>query len=222
MPISPAAGNVNGITAEMLKGKPSLSSVLPGFLDFIARGVPVAHNATFDVAFLCAEMGDEGLFAPQGSVLDTRRLARKAFPGRWSYSLANLAADLGLRGTEDAHRALADAHTCGRLLLACVAALAPGRAISVEELAEASGPLGFVDNAPRHHRMAALLEKARKAGDDVEIDYRSGLGETTTRVIKPLAFTRAGPGIAVIAFCQLRNANRTFLLDSISAVRHVT
>jgi hypothetical protein len=193
--------------------------VLPGFLDFIARGTPVAHNATFDVGFLCAEMGDMALFVPRGPVLDTRRIARKAFPGRWSYSLVNLAADLGLRGPEDAHRALADAHKCGRLLLACAAALAPGGAIGVKELAEASGPLGFVDNAPRAPRMAALLEKARKDGVDVVIDYRSGAGETTTRTIRPLTFTRAGPGIAVIAYCNLRKASRTFMLDSILGVR---
>ncbi len=146
----------------------------------------------------------------------------KPFPGRWSYSLANLAADLDLRGTEDAHRALADAHTCRRLFLACAAALGQERPLTVAELAEASGPLGFVEHAPRHQRVAALLDRARKAGDDVEIDYRSGAGKTTTRTIRPLTFTRAGPGIAVVAYCRLRKASRTFMLDSILAVRTVT
>jgi DNA polymerase-3 subunit epsilon len=222
MPISPAAGNVNGITAHMVKGQPPISCVLPGFLVFLSKGTPVAHNAPFDVGFLCADIDAGSLCPPAGPVLDTRTLARRAFPGRFSYSLVNLAADLDLRGPEDAHRALADAHTCRRLFLACVAAIAPDGEITVQRLAEASGPLGFAEHAPRQQRTAAILEKARAAGADVEIDYRSGLGATTSRRIRPLSFTRAGAGIAVVALCQLRKANRTFLLDSITAVRPVT
>lgn len=219
MPISTAAGNVNGITDSMVQGQLPVAAVLPAFLGLLSRGTPVGHNAGFDVGFLCAAIEEAGIAPPPGPVLDTRALARHAFPGRFSYSLVNLAADLSLEGTEGAHRALADAHTCRRLFRACCRVLSPDGCVGVEELAALSGPLGFAEHAPRQQKTAALLEQARVDGVDVEIEYRSGQGQITRRVIRPRSFTRAGSGIAVVAFCRLRGASRTFLLDSIASVR---
>jgi DNA polymerase III subunit epsilon len=215
IPISPAARAVNGIRDAELEGKPSIRETLPEFLSFLSQGTPVAHNAGFDVAFVAADIDALGVQPPPGPVLDTRALARRAFPGRYSYSLENLARDLDLRSPDHAHRALADAHTCRRLLLACAEAL-PGA-----DLVAQSGALDFAGHAPRRHVTAALLEKARAGGAVLEIDYRSGSGVTTTRRVKPLSFTRAGAGIAVVAWCELRKDNRTFLIDSITAVRQV-
>jgi DNA polymerase III epsilon subunit-like protein len=200
-------------------GQPRAADVLPCFLSFLARGTPVAHNAAFDVGFLCPDIQAGLLEPPFGPVLDTRALARRAFPGRYSYSLANLARDFSLPPAGDAHRALADAIMCGNLLVTCVEALLSGREPCAEELARMSGPLDFGAHAPRLHVMAALLDHARKEGREVEIDYRSGQGETTRRRIRPLRFTRVGSSIAVIAWCYLRGGNRTFILDSITSAR---
>lgn len=221
IPMPPDAGGINGITDEMVRGKPGLDETLPDFLAVLSRGTPVAHNAPFDVAFLCADIERIGLKPPSGPVLDTRGLARRAFPGRFSYSLASLAQDLGIAG-DDAHRALSDADTCRRLFRLCVGALA-GKATCIDDLARLSGSaLDFATHAPRQQRTAALLEQARGMGAEVEIDYRSAGGEITTRRIRPLSFTRAGGNIAVVAFCLLRNGKRTFLLDSIVDARQVS
>ncbi len=225
IPMPPDAAGVNGITDSMVKGKPGVGAVLPGFLSFLSRGSPVAHNAVFDVGFLCAEIEKMqeiekgGLETPPGPVLDTRNLARRAFPGRYSYSLPNLARDFAFPCYEDSHRALTDAHQCRRLFMACLRALAPQRELSLQELGEMSGPLDFTRNAPRQPRTAVQLERARVEGREVEIEYRGGQGETTRRRIKPLSFTRAGSNIAVVAYCYLRKAERTFILESIASVR---
>ena len=52
IPMPQAAGLVNGISDDMLAGKPSLEAVLPDFLRFTGGAVIVAHNAPFDCGFI--------------------------------------------------------------------------------------------------------------------------------------------------------------------------
>ena len=206
----PEAQKVNGISDSMLRGMPDIAAALPLFLALLSRGTPVAHNAVFDVGFLSVDIMAAGLVAPEGPVLDTRILARRAFPGRFSYSLSNLMRDLELEVT-GAHRALADAHACRLLYLECV------RAGGVDKLTPSCGePLDFTTHAPRLARTAAVLQRAIAAGEEVEIAYRSARGEKTVRTIRPRAFSCMGGSVGVVAFCSLRNERRTFLLDSVT------
>jgi DNA polymerase-3 subunit epsilon len=217
IPMPEEAGRVNGITDEMLKGQPTVAAVLPGFLAFLGRGTPVAHNAKFDVGFLCADIVSAGFKAPAGLVLDTRCLAKRAFPGRFSYSLVNLAKDFHL-SVKDAHRALADAHACRLLFQLCAGAF--GKAKSLAELVCLSGmPLDFTTHAPQHAHTAALLKRALREGASVAISYRSARGEITERTIEPLSFSTIGGCLAVNAYCTLRGSERTFRLDAILEVR---
>ena len=48
MPIPPGATKVNGITDEMVKGKPRIEELLEPFAEFCADDMLVAHNAEFD------------------------------------------------------------------------------------------------------------------------------------------------------------------------------
>jgi DNA polymerase-3 subunit epsilon len=52
IPMPPEAGRVNGITDEMLAGKPSLETVFPDFLRLVYDTVIIAHNAPFDIGFV--------------------------------------------------------------------------------------------------------------------------------------------------------------------------
>ena len=212
VPVPPEAQKVNGISDGMLKGMPDIAAALPPFLALLSRGTPVAHNAVFDVGFISADIMAAGLEAPEGPVLDTRVLARRAFPGRFSYSLANLARDLEL-DVKGAHRALADAHACRLLYLRCM------KAGSIQKLTGSCGePLNFTTHAPRLARTAAALQHAITEGAEVEIAYRSARGENTVRTIRPRAFSCMGGSVGVVAFCSLRNERRTFLLDSITVL----
>ncbi len=51
-PISEAAFNVNKITEEMLKGAPTIDTVIPDFLGFIEDTYLCSYNVTFDLEFL--------------------------------------------------------------------------------------------------------------------------------------------------------------------------
>jgi DNA polymerase III subunit epsilon len=221
VPMPCAAGRVTGITDEMLAEAPPAAAALPGFLCLLGRGTPLAHNAGFDVGFVCMEAEEAGLPVPRGPVLDTRGLARRAFPGRFSYSLGNLSRDLQLE-MPVAHRALADAHACRRLFQACARNLAGEDELTIKDLARLSGdPLDFSCHAPRQPRTARLFQQALAHGSMVEISYRSSTGAVTERTIKPLSFSLVGGNVAVVAFCTLRNDTRTFCLDSIVGARAV-
>ena len=177
------------------------------------------QSVSIDVAFLNDELESAGLPVPKGPVLDTRGLARRAFPGRYSYGLANLCRDLALASPR-AHRALADADTCRQLFQVCVKKLG-GCAPEVPDLVRLSGaPLDFGMHAPRLPRTARLLKQAITGGTMVDICYRSAEGVLTGRKIKPLAFSVAGGNVAIIAMCTLRNDTRTFFLNSITEARH--
>jgi DNA polymerase III epsilon subunit-like protein len=122
-PMSPGAAKVNGISPEMLAGKPSPESMLPDIMALLSGCLVVAHNASFDLSFLKMELARAGREMPTMPFVDTRDLAREAFPGKQSYKLQDLARELGLKA-ENAHRAVDDARLCMELFARCVEALA--------------------------------------------------------------------------------------------------
>lgn len=116
IPMPEGATNVNGITDEMLKGKPHLEEVLKKFTDFCEEDLLVAHNAPFDFQFLLRAFQEKGVIAPRGSVLDTCQLARRSFKGMANYKLSTLC-DYFKIASGNFHRAEADANYCGKLFI---------------------------------------------------------------------------------------------------------
>ncbi len=73
---------IHGISDEHLADKPPFADIAQAFLDFIADGTLVIHNAPFDVKFLNAELAKVG--KPPlvlDAVIDTLQIARGRFPG---------------------------------------------------------------------------------------------------------------------------------------------
>jgi DNA polymerase-3 subunit epsilon len=221
-PMPEEAGRINGITDEMLAGQPLISEALPRFLSFLGDSYPVAHNAAFDVGFVCADLARFGLEAPDTPIFDTRVLAKSAFPGRFSYSLKALRDELGL-AADGAHRALADAGVCRELFLACAGRLVESGAMDGDEgmkklLTLSGAPLSFVTHKPPEVERIVALSGALERGESVEISYRDAGGERTSRKITPISFRMVGGAPVVEAYCHLRQANRTFLLSSIERI----
>lgn len=114
MPIPEAASKVNGISDNMVAGKPRIDELLAPFAQFCEDHVVVAHNAGFDVQFLKADIEKFESAAPRGVILDTLALARKVYPGLPNYKLGTLVQHLGIPST-NFHRAEEDASYCGQL-----------------------------------------------------------------------------------------------------------
>ncbi len=114
MSIPQASSAVNGITDDMVVGKPKIETLLDSFAEFCEDSIMVAHNASFDVPFLSAEIQKHETTAPTGLVLDTLGLAKKVYPGLANYKLGTLVQHLKIPVT-NFHRAEEDATYCGLL-----------------------------------------------------------------------------------------------------------
>jgi DNA polymerase-3 subunit epsilon len=73
---------IHGLSTAFLGDKPVFASIVRDFLDFIGDATLVIHNASFDVAFLNAELSFLRLPAllPE-RVVDTLHIARQKHPG---------------------------------------------------------------------------------------------------------------------------------------------
>ena len=79
-----AATQVHGLTAEDLADKPRFADIADEFLEFVAGGELLIHNAPFDVAFLDAELSRLGRPKLEAvcRVCDTLTMARELHPGK--------------------------------------------------------------------------------------------------------------------------------------------
>ncbi|HUA86271.1 MAG TPA: 3'-5' exonuclease [Bryobacteraceae bacterium] len=116
--ISTRVTEINGITQEMTDrdGEPAAEGI-KAFLDFIGDLPLVSYNADFDMDFLRASARRHRLLFHNRATC-ALKMARRAWPGRESYRLSDLARD-GNLSTEDAHRALGD---CKRTVIVYMAA----------------------------------------------------------------------------------------------------
>lgn len=108
-PIPAGVTAVTGITDAMVRGAPTIATVLPTVLRFLNGGVFVAHNAAFDLGFLRAAAARTGHGELDPVVVDTARLARRLLRHEIrDCRLATVAAHLRARH-RPGHRALVDA-----------------------------------------------------------------------------------------------------------------
>ena len=79
--VHPDALAVHGITDESLADKPKFAEVAEQILEFFGDGQWIAHNATFDMGFINAELARLDLPPiPPSSVVDTLAIARRKHP----------------------------------------------------------------------------------------------------------------------------------------------
>jgi DNA polymerase III subunit epsilon len=108
---------IHGITPEMTANSPSIGDVWPEVLAWISGRPLVAHYAPFDLSVLRHSLSAAGTTWPELTYYCTCALARRAWPGRLSYRLPDLANECGL--TFQHHEPGADAATAGELAIAC-------------------------------------------------------------------------------------------------------
>ena len=102
---------VHGLTTQFLSDKPKFAEIVDDFLKFIGDANMVAHNATFDINFVNAEL--RRLNRPEISwdrMVDTLAISRKKNPHLSRHNLDALCAKYGVDNSHrDLHGALLDA-----------------------------------------------------------------------------------------------------------------
>ncbi|MBQ3116197.1 MAG: 3'-5' exoribonuclease [Clostridia bacterium] len=105
--ISEENESITGISEEMVKDAPKISSVIPDFIKFIDGAVLVAHNADFDMKFIKRFAGAEE-YEVKNKVIDSVELARECLPQLKRHDLHTIADHFGI--VFHHHRALSDAY----------------------------------------------------------------------------------------------------------------
>ncbi|MCK1757654.1 VRR-NUC domain-containing protein [Bradyrhizobium sp. 137] len=105
---------LTGITNEMVRDAPLFAEVADSFMQFMADGIFVAHNVSFDYGFLSYEFERIGrrFRFPK---LCTCAGMRRRYPGHKSYGLGKLCGIYGI-SLDNHHRALCDARASAQLL----------------------------------------------------------------------------------------------------------
>jgi DNA polymerase III subunit epsilon len=212
--IAPAASAVSGITNEMVECAPIFPEIAESLEQLIARGVFVAHNAPFDLAFLSRERKRWQLPPWQGPVLDTLRLARNTI-ALSSYALKDLEQTLALDHAP-AHRALADVLATASLLARLIERMEP-RPRCLGELLQAQEPQPATwETCLALHPAVplAILAEAAHSGQVVELEYQGRSG-SAIYWIRPLAPEHNGPLYYLRAAMFEAEEERTFRLDRI-------
>jgi DNA polymerase-3 subunit epsilon len=134
IPIPEGARNVHGIGDAEVADAPRFEQLAVELVEVLKDHLPVAYNASFDRAFLHAELeragfhlrGDELAPACAAEVewIDPLVWTRELYRDDSSRKLSDIAARLGI-ALERAHRAASDAETTGRVLLALAERMPP-------------------------------------------------------------------------------------------------
>lgn len=211
--ISPGAFRVNQITAEMLADAPSFDAVVPSLSGLIRDAVLVAHNAPFDLGFLAMELEIAGASPPEGPVVDTLTLVRRAFTfPRNSLSAVASALDVDVVPT---HRAMGDVMTTLGVLECILWEL--DRRWGVTTLGQLLDFQG--GSIPYPHSQALplppIIAEALESRGHVRMRYVDAGGRESERVVRPLRVRELGGLLYLVAHCYQRDDLRTFRLDRV-------
>jgi DNA polymerase III epsilon subunit family exonuclease len=237
-PISYGAMAVNGITDTMVRNAPPFRKVAPSLIELLAADntVLVAHNSSFDLSFISAELRQAGFAPPSNPVVDTLALARRCYTFA-SNKLGHIARALGIQAY-GLHRALADATITWHVLKRFLWDLEAKGITTLDELTSIQGSLTPASGwhggwtAPRSlmewdgtqaycpiQGLPPLVEQALRTHAPVKIRYAGSDGRVTVRVVQPLKVTLNEQATYLVGYCQLRKEERSFRLDRIVELR---
>jgi len=110
---------IHGLTIDDVRDAPDFRQIWEDrVLEFIGSTPLAAHNASFDMKVLRATLGHYDVPLPDLKYFCSLALARRVWPGLRSHALTSLGREFDI--TYDAHNALADAETCGKIISLCV------------------------------------------------------------------------------------------------------
>jgi len=112
----PLIVDITGITDDMLVKAPEEKKIAADLISFLGNDPIVAHNLSFDLAFLNELIKRHNLAEIENELYDTLYLARTFMFNEASFSLGSLSDTFGFN-LDKAHRAEYDADNCGKLFI---------------------------------------------------------------------------------------------------------
>jgi DNA polymerase III subunit epsilon len=175
---------VHGLSAVFLRDKPVFAAIAQDFLDFIGDATLIIHNASFDVAFLNAELAFLRLPALMPErVVDTLHIARQKHPGS-ANSLDALCRRYGIDNSRRTkHGALLDSELLAEVYLELIGGRQTALTLEASRVKKTatvvSAPIDLQRPSPLPPRLTAAEREAHAV-------FVTGLGEN--------ALWKPGPG----------------------------
>ncbi len=167
------AFKVHGLSAQFLADKPLFADVCDDLLAFIGDAPLIIHNASFDIAFINAELDRCGKGAlARERLIDTLTLARRKFVGVRN-SLDDLCARYGIDNSKRTkHGALLDAELLAEVYLELIEA----RQAQLGLAAAVAGPV-LVPGAALRVRAVPLIARITEAERTAHRAFIATLGD---------------------------------------------
>lgn len=209
---------VHSITNDMVRGQRRAGDVLKAFFDFAGDSILVAHNATFDASVIGLELTRNRLPAPDNTILDSLKMARRSYPGN-THSLDALVDLLGLPVPPERHRAFADAEVVRHLLRKLIDAVG-GDSATYDKLVETNGKIDcfadFLLPFPKISPALKILESACRDGSKVNLHIDAGGARAKQLIVNPrLVYDWKGV-VYLEAFVPEERTTKTLRLDKIT------
>lgn len=212
-PLSPGAASTNGLIDEELSHAPVFAAVADEVSKWLIGRVVVCHNAQFDIQFLDSEFRRLQREIQIPNLIDTMMLARQNYELP-SYSLLSIAEAFHIP-VKNTHRALDDAHTARSIFFAMM-----------EGLKQYNKPLDDyigIYNSPAWPnegiQLPTELGEAIYSKRNLFIRYIDGEGKESQRWVTPKQVMGLSDYVYLVAYCHMREAERSFRLDRIVEVR---
>jgi DNA polymerase-3 subunit epsilon len=167
---------IHGLAGEFLKDKPRFSEVADALIAFIGDAPLVAHNASFDLNFINAELERAGKAAiGRDRIVDTLLLARRKHPGSPN-RLDDLCSRYGIDSSRRVkHGALLDAEILAEVYLELIG----GRQaqLILVETGSDSAAARTGRATPLRPRPIALTSRLTEADRAAHVGLRASLGD---------------------------------------------
>lgn len=127
------APHIHGIHNSDVVSAPTFKQVAGDVVELLRDAILVAHNASFDMRFLTAELRRAGVKVRNPAVLCTLQLARQLVPEARNKKLGTLCTHFGIR-PDGAHSAYADTAATVQLLFHLLGRLGDWRLLTPQQL----------------------------------------------------------------------------------------
>lgn len=156
VPIPYRIEKLTSITDDMVIDAPTVSEILPRFVEFCEGCVLVGHNVSFDISFINQNCKELGIPADYTTV-DTLGLSRFFFPLQAKHNLDAVAKTLGIVNNHH-HRAVDDAECTAEIFMKFMPMIKEKEASTLTELNALSAPSpDMIKHLRPHH--AIILAK---------------------------------------------------------------
>ncbi|OGF59938.1 MAG: hypothetical protein A2Y62_07745 [Candidatus Fischerbacteria bacterium RBG_13_37_8] len=202
---------IHGITDEIIKYSPSFTDIIPSFLEFINNSILAAYNSDFDMYFINKELQNNGSEALSNPTIDVLKLAR-GFLQLSKYSLENVALNLNISFPQGLmkHGALGDAITNGKVFCTIITQLQSMGYIYLMDILKLLGEKRF-----EHQEMVIKITDAIFREKKLRIRYLSLQRSISDRLVLPKKIEERNKEYFLIAYCYVKNEERTFALNRI-------